>query len=175
MIHVVLALYSACAFNSKIVQAYRLRHALSSAFVAMNAVPAIVLAVSVFIWTHRELFRMIESLKARQQSATAWLFASSQIAFAMAAPGGVFVALATLLDPTAAGTSTWANHWMYADGIFQLVFFLLLFGAMAIWFPRHELTGYEYEQPGNEEAGQMIGIMEEVEALPDEEGEAAHE
>jgi len=169
-----LSLYMVAEFNAGAVQGYRLSHSLQIDYILLNVAPAVLLSLGLYAWANRSLLATVATLK-EPAPTHAEAFFRSHVLVIISMVGACFAVGAEVLDPTTSEAATWSTHWLCAGGVRQILFLVLFASAMAIWFPRHELTGYEYEQPGNEEAGQMIGIMEEVEALPDEEGEAAHE
>merc|ERR1719397_444337 len=73
---------------------------------------------------------------------------------------GACCAVATeVFDPTTLEAATWSSHWLCAGGFRQIVFFFLFVVAMAIWFPRESLLGYNYEVAGDGQDGETIDLV----------------
>jgi len=156
---IALSLYMVAELNARTVHGYRFAHDLGLEYIMLNAAPAILMSVSLYAWINMSLLTTTTALKDRSPDLASAYF-RSHVLVVISMVGGCLAVAAELFDPTTMEATSWVNHWVCADGARQILFFLMLVGGMAVWFPSDSIAGYAYQQPAQDGHEETIGVLD---------------
>mmetsp|Transcript_6047 Transcript_6047/g.13369 ORF Transcript_6047/g.13369 Transcript_6047/m.13369 type:complete len:522 (+) Transcript_6047:129-1694(+) len=139
-------LYIVLDFIRESVLSFRNSHSLSLTFVLLCLLPVSLLNGGIFYWVFTALSNLMETLAERRQSEKLLLFSRlwKILVFAMT------VATATLLfqifNLSRNITDKWRYQWLLTDGIFHVLFLVVLAAMMYLWAPHKYSQRYAYSQ-----------------------------
>mmetsp|Transcript_35056 Transcript_35056/g.80307 ORF Transcript_35056/g.80307 Transcript_35056/m.80307 type:complete len:473 (-) Transcript_35056:80-1498(-) len=137
-------LYIVLDFIRESVLSFRNSHSLSLTFVLLCLLPVSLLNGGIFYWVFTALSNLMETLADRRQTEKLLLFSRlwKILVFAMT------VATATLLfqifNLSRNITDKWRYQWLLSDGIFHVLFLVVLAAMMYLWAPHKHSHWYSF-------------------------------
>jgi len=137
-------LYIVLDFIRESVLSFRNSHSLSLTFVLLCLLPVSLLNGGIFYWVFTALSNLMETLADRRQTEKLLLFSRlwKILVFAMT------VATATLLfqifNLSRNITDKWRYQWLLSDGIFHVLFLVVLAAMMYLWAPHKYSQRYSF-------------------------------
>jgi len=157
--HLALFAFMLAVFNIKVVLLFRDLLNFQRMHVVLNAMPAVLMFVVLFVWVQMTLCTTIEELRAQKNENLVAMYQKLRIAACVGLAGAGFCSALQIFDPTM-DEKLWGYHVLASEGMFQILYALFLAACMILCLPSQDRQGYEYVPTRLE--GEAIGAPNSI-------------